>query len=79
MLDDIGRSTLFTFRECSENRILPGAPESVTKLQVILVLDLADADFSQVRLVLRTNAGDDFPLGVQRMGCGLEIVFIFQH
>jgi hypothetical protein len=48
MFKNIGRGALFAFGEGGKNGILPGAPESIAKLEIIPVLDLADADLSEV-------------------------------
>ena len=78
VLDDVGSCALFTFGERGQNRILSRTPEPIAELQIILALELADTDFSEVRLVLRTDAGDYSSLGVQRMGRRLQVVLVLQ-
>ena len=79
VLDDVGSRALFALGERGQNRILPRAPESIAELQVILAFDLTDTDFSEIRLILRSNARNDLSLGVQRMGSCLHVVLVFQN
>jgi hypothetical protein len=76
VLDNAGSGALLAFGERGQNRVLPGTPESITELQIILVFDLTNADFSEIRLILRTNARNDLSFGVQRMGSRLEVVLV---
>jgi hypothetical protein len=53
VLDDVSGGALFAFRERGQNGVLARTPEAVAELQVIPALELADTNFSEIRLSLR--------------------------
>ena len=81
MLQDVRRGSLFTLRERRQNRILFLAPESITKLDIVLVLEFArsQARLAQVAFPLAPETGNSLASGVKGMSGGIEVVLEFKN
>ena len=74
ILQDVGGSALVAFNKRRDDGVLFFAVPGIAKLQVVLVLGLAQAEVKPVFLVLTAQAGNHVALGVERMGRGIRIV-----
>src|SRR6185437_13527595 len=79
VLQNIGWRALIALRPRSEDGILFRAPVGVAKLKITLILELTNAEVTQVRITLRSNAGNHIPSGVERVACCIQVLFILDH